>query len=158
MAKATFAAGCFWAPEVKFRAIAGVSEAVVGYIGGTTADPSYRDVCTGQTGHAEAVEVEFDPDVVTYDELLGAFWSMHDPTTYHRQGPDVGSQYRSAIYFHDADQESLARASKERLDGSGALRDPIVTEIVAAGPFYRAEEDHQRFFEKRGMLHRVAAH
>jgi peptide-methionine (S)-S-oxide reductase len=158
MAKATFAAGCFWAPEVKFRAVTGVIDAPVGYTGGTTLNPGYRDICTGQTGHAEAVEVEYAPDVVSYEGLLEAFWIMHDPTTHNRQGPDIGSQYRSAIFFHDADQEAQARASLERLDASGAFRDPIVTEIVAAGPFYRAEEDHQRFFEKRGMLHHVGAH
>ena len=158
MAKATFAAGCFWAPEVKFRSLAGVIDAPVGYTGGTTDNPGYRDVCSGQTGHAEEVEVEYDPEVVSYDALLEAFWAMHDPTTYNRQGPDVGSQYRSAIFVHDADQEALARASLARLDASGAFRDPVVTEIVAAGPFYRAEEDHQRFFEKRGMLHHAAAH
>jgi peptide-methionine (S)-S-oxide reductase len=119
-------------------------------MGGTTESPSYREVCTGQTGHAEVVDLVFDPAKVSYDALLDAFWGCHDPTTKDRQGPDVGSQYRSAIFFHTAAQETAARASKERLDAAGRFRRPIVTEIVPAGPFWRAEEYHQRYLEKRG--------
>ena len=152
MAKATFAAGCFWSPEATFREVPGVLDARVGYTGGTTEDPSYREVCTGRTGHAEAVEVDFDPERVSYEALLDVFWAMHDPTTLDRQGPDVGSQYRSAIYVHDAGQDAAARASKDRLDAAGRYPAPIVTEIEPAGPFYIAEEAHQRFFEKRGMV------
>ena len=156
MAKATFAAGCFWSPEATFREVPGVLDARVGYTGGGTENPTYRDVCGGTTGHAEAVEVDYDPAKVTYEALLDVFWAMHDPTTLDRQGYDVGSQYRSAIYPHDGEQDAAARASKERLDASGRLPSPIVTEIEPAGPFYIAEEDHQRFFEKRGMARHKA--
>jgi peptide-methionine (S)-S-oxide reductase len=151
MAKATFAEGCFWGVEANFQSTPGVISAVSGYTGGKTANPSYEDVCSGRTGHAEAVEVEFDAAKVSYDDLLKIFWTSHDPTTPNRQGPDVGTQYRSAIFFHDAAQEASARASKEQLEKSGRLKRPIVTEIVAAGPFYRAEEYHQKYFEKHGL-------
>jgi peptide-methionine (S)-S-oxide reductase len=151
MEKATFAEGCFWGVEANFQSIPGVISAVSGYTGGKTENPSYEDVCTGRTGHAEAVEVEFDPAKVSYDDLLKVFWTSHDPTTPNRQGPDVGTQYRSAIFFHGAAQEAAARASKEALEKSGKLKRPIVTEIVAAGPFYRAEEYHQKYFAKHGL-------
>jgi peptide-methionine (S)-S-oxide reductase len=151
MEKATFAEGCFWGVEANFQSIPGVISAVSGYTGGKTENPSYEDVCTGRTGHAEAVEVEFDPAKVSYDDLLKVFWTSHDPTTPNRQGPDVGTQYRSAIFFHDAAQEAAARASKEALEKSGKLKRPVVTEIVAAGPFYRAEEYHQKYFAKHGL-------
>jgi peptide-methionine (S)-S-oxide reductase len=151
MEKATFAEGCFWGVEANFQSIPGVISAVSGYTGGKTENPSYQDVCTGRTGHAEAVEVEFDPAKVSYDDLLKAFWTSHDPTTPNRQGPDVGTQYRSAIFFHGAAQEAAARASKEAMEKSGKLKRPIVTEIVVAGPFYRAEEYHQKYFAKHGL-------
>ncbi len=151
MAKATFAAGCFWGVESAFRQVKGVTSATVGYTGGSSENPTYEDVCTGQTGHAEAVEVEYDPAAVSYEELLNTFWAMHDPTTPNRQGPDVGSQYRSAVFFHDEAQEAAARASKQQLGSGGALGAPIVTEIVPARTFYPAEEYHQRYFEKRGV-------
>jgi peptide-methionine (S)-S-oxide reductase len=149
MAQATFAAGCFWGVESAFRKIAGVRSAEVGYTGGATENPSYQEVCTGQTGHAEAVHLLFDPDRVTYEQLLDAFWAIHDPTTMNRQGPDVGSQYRSAIFIHDAGQEAAARAAKERLEAAGQRRGPIVTEIAPAGAFYRAEDYHQQYLDKR---------
>ena len=148
--KATFAAGCFWGIEVKFRMIPGVQDAVVGYSGGHTVNPTYKDVCTDETGHAEVVEVTFDPAVVSYEKLLEAFWMMHDPTQMNRQGPDVGTQYRSAIFFHTPEQEAAAKKSKAALDASGKFRRPVATEITPAGSFYRAEEYHQRYLEKRG--------
>ncbi len=151
MAKATFAEGCFWGVEANFRRVVGVESVASGYTGGKVADPSYEDVCTGRTGHAEAVEIEYDPARVRYEDLLEVFWASHDPTTPNRQGPDVGTQYRSAIFFHDAEQEKAARESKERIEKSGRFKRPIVTEIVAAGPFYKAEEYHQRYFEKHGL-------
>jgi peptide-methionine (S)-S-oxide reductase len=151
MAKATFAAGCFWGVEDGFRQLKGVKSATVGYTGGTTKNPTYKDVCTGRTGHAEAVEVEFDPAQISYLQLLAAFWQMHDPTTMNRQGPDVGTQYRSAIYFHDAEQEAEARSSKEILEKQKIFKRPIVTEITPASEFYRAEEYHQQYFEKQGI-------
>jgi peptide-methionine (S)-S-oxide reductase len=151
-AKATFAAGCFWGVEHAFLQIPGVIETAVGYTGGTRNQPTYHEVCTDTTGHAEAVEVVFDPEQVGYDELLTAFWALHDPTTANRQGPDVGSQYRSAIFVHDEGQATAARASKEREDASGRHRRKIVTSIVPAGTFWRAEEYHQRYFEKRGLV------
>ena len=147
--KATFGAGCFWGVESAFRKVPGVVSATVGYAGGSHENPTYEDVCTGRTGHAEAVQLEYDPSTVTYEELLDVFWNIHDPTTPNRQGPDVGSQYRSAIFSHDAEQEAAAMASKERLDGSGRLPKPIVTEIAPASTFYRAEDYHQGYFEKR---------
>ena len=149
--KATFAAGCFWGVEAAFREVDGVVSTSVGYTGGNTEDPTYEEVCTDRTGHAEAVEVVYDPDVVSYDELLDIFWSIHDPTTKNMQGPDVGSQYRSAIFYHDKEQEAAARAKKEMLQRSGLYRGEIVTEIVPASKFYRAEEYHQRYFEKHGL-------
>lgn len=151
MAKATFAEGCFWGVEANFRRVVGVESAESGYTGGKVENPSYEDVCTGRTGHAEVVEIEYDPARVRYEDLLEVFWASHDPTTPNRQGPDVGTQYRSAIFFHDAEQEKAARESKERIEKSGRFKRPIVTEIVAAGPFYKAEEYHQRYFEKHGL-------
>jgi peptide-methionine (S)-S-oxide reductase len=151
--KATFAAGCFWGVEAAFRQVPGVVDAAVGYTGGKLANPTYEDVCTDRTGHAEAVQVEFDPTRVSYDRLLDVFWENHDPTTKNRQGPDVGTQYRSAIFFHDADQEKTAAESRDRLEKSGRFRRPIVTEIVPAATFWRAEEYHQRYLEKRGLAH-----
>jgi methionine-S-sulfoxide reductase len=146
--RATFAAGCFWGVEAAFREIEGVVATKVGYTGGTAADPTYEQVCSDRTGHAEAVEVWFDPALLSYDELLSAFWSLHDPTTPNRQGWDLGSQYRSAIFFHDADQERHAMFSRERHQQN--LSRPIVTQIVPASPFYDAEDYHQRYFEKHG--------
>jgi peptide-methionine (S)-S-oxide reductase len=148
---ATFAAGCFWGPEARFRRIKGVVDAAVGYTGGQVKNPTYQMVCTDETGHAEVVQVTYDPSVISYEQLLEAFWQMHDPTTPDRQGFDFGSQYRSAIFYHDENQHEAAEASKKRLDESGQLSDPIVTEITAAGPFYRAEEYHQRYLEKTGQ-------
>jgi len=150
MAKATFAAGCFWGVEEAFRQIKGVNSTTVGYTGGTLKNPTYGDVCSGRTGHAEAVEVDFDPAVVSYEQLLSVFWQSHDPTTMNRQGPDVGTQYRSAIFFHDAAQEAAARGSKAVLEKMNVFKRPIVTEIAAATDFYRAEDYHQQYLEKRG--------
>jgi len=150
MARATFAAGCFWGVEEAFRTLPGVEKTAVGYTGGTVADATYEQVCSGRTGHAESVLVEYDPARVTYEQLLDVFWNEHDPTTLDRQGPDVGTQYRSAIFFHDADQQAAAIASKERLERSGRFRGPIVTEIVPASAFYPAEEYHQQYFSKQG--------
>jgi peptide-methionine (S)-S-oxide reductase len=151
MEKATFGAGCFWGVEATFRSIPGVVSTLVGYCGGKTDNPTYQDVCTDTTGHAEVVEITFDPAQLPYEQLLETFWKLHDPTTPNRQGPDVGSQYRSVIFFHSPAQEAAARAAKERLDKSGKLRNPIVTQIVPAAPFYKAEEYHQRYLEKRGL-------
>jgi len=148
--KATFAAGCFWGVEAVFRDVEGVVSTAVGYTGGSTTNPTYEEVCTDRTGHAEAVEVVYDPKVVTYEELLDLFWSIHDPTTRNRQGPDIGSQYRSAIFYHDPEQEAAARAKMEKLQSSGLYRREMVTEIVPASQFYRAEERHQQYFEKHG--------
>ncbi|WP_340818625.1 peptide-methionine (S)-S-oxide reductase MsrA [Methanolobus sp. WCC4] len=147
---ATFAAGCFWGVEAAFRKVRGVEFTQVGYTGGTKDDPTYKEVCTGKTGHAEAVEIVFDPSVVPYSKLMELFWEIHDPTTLDRQGPDIGTQYRSAIFYHDPEQERTAIDSKMDLEGSGKHKGAIVTEIVPAGPFYRAEEYHQQYFEKRG--------
>ena len=149
MEKAIFAAGCFWGPEAAFRRIDGVITTSVGYTGGTTDNPDYRAVCGGQTGHAEAVMVEFDPARVTFDELLDVFWGIHDPTTRNRQGPDVGSQYRSAIFTLGEAQDAAARASKTRYAASSGLGDRIVTEIEPAGPYHLAEDYHQQYVEKR---------
>jgi peptide-methionine (S)-S-oxide reductase len=151
MKTATFAAGCFWGIEAAFRRVPGVTATAVGYTGGTTAEPTYRQVCSDTTGHAEAVQVTYDPGKVSYEQLLELFWQIHDPTQVNRQGPDFGSQYRTAIFFHDAEQEAAARASKERLTASGRYRRPIATEIVPAATFWRAEDYHQQYFEKRGM-------
>jgi peptide-methionine (S)-S-oxide reductase len=148
MHRASFAAGCFWGVEAAFREIEGVAATRVGYTGGTIVDPTYEQVCSGRTGHAEAVQVWFDPKVVSYAELLDAFWSVHDPTTPDRQGWDFGTQYRSAIFFHDSEQEQLAIASRDERQTS--LPRPIVTEIAPAAPFYDAEDYHQRYFEKHG--------
>lgn len=153
MEKATFGAGCFWGVEAAFRQVNGVKATAVGYAGGTTENPTYKDVCSGRTGHAEVVEVEFDPAVVSYEELLKVFWENHDPTTLNRQGPDVGEQYRSAIFYHTPEQEQAARASKAALEESGTYRRRIVTEITPAPTFYRAEDYHQQYFEKRGISH-----
>lgn len=147
--KATFAAGCFWQVEVEFRNTDGVTDAVVGYTGGSTERPSYEQVCTGATGHAEAVEVTFDPGEVSFSELLDVFWGLHDPTQLNRQGPDRGTQYRSAIFFHSPEQEAEATASRER--AQAGARKPIVTEIAPAGSFWPAEDYHQRYLEKRGL-------
>ena len=153
MEKATFAAGCFWGVEETFRQIPGVLETMVGYLGGHTANPTYKDVCTDETGHAEVVQVTFDPSKVSYEKLLDVFWSTHDPTTLNRQGPDIGTQYRSAIFFHSPEQERRARASKEKMEASGNFRREIVTEITPASTFYPAEEYHQKYLAKRGLSH-----
>jgi peptide-methionine (S)-S-oxide reductase len=147
--KATFAAGCFWQVEANFRQVMGVKATTVGYTGGRTQSPSYEQVCSHTTGHAEAVEVEFDPDQVSYDDLLQAFWQSHDPTQLNRQGPDVGDQYRSAIFFHSPEQETAAKESKEKAQAN--FGKPIVTEITAAEKFWPAEDYHQRYLEKRGV-------
>lgn len=151
--KATFAAGCFWGVEATYRQIEGVVSTAVGYTGGKLGNPTYSDVCTDTTGHAEAVEVTYDPSRVSYDALLKVFWQNHDPTTVNRQGPDVGTQYRSAIYFHSPEQEVAARASKEALEKTRAFKRPIVTEIVPAVTFWPAEDYHQQYLEKRGLAH-----
>jgi peptide-methionine (S)-S-oxide reductase len=151
MAKATFAAGCFWGVEDAFAQVKGVTSTAVGYTGGTKTNPTYKEVCGGNTGHAEAVEIEFDPSQVSYPELLATFFQIHDPTTLNRQGPDFGTQYRSAIFFHGAEQEAAAKNAKDTLEKASIFKKPIVTQIVAAGPFYRAEEYHQKYFEKSGM-------
>jgi peptide-methionine (S)-S-oxide reductase len=148
---ATFAAGCFWGVEESFRQLDGVESTAVGYTGGRLENPTYEEVCTGTTGHAEAVEIVFDPSVISFEDLLEVFWKSHDPTTPDRQGPDLGSQYRSAIFVHKAEQEAAAETSKERLEASGQTGGPIVTEITPASTFWRAEEYHQKYFEKRGM-------
>jgi len=151
MAKATFAAGCFWGVEAAFRAIAGVDSTRVGYTGGHTLNPTYKDVCTDCTGHVEAVEIDYDPANVSYDDLLKVFWENHDPTQVDGQGPDIGSQYRSSIFFHSPEQEAAARASKAQLEKSGKFRRPIATEIVPAVAFHPAEDYHQQYLEKRGL-------
>lgn len=148
--KATFGAGCFWGVELTFRSVDGVASARVGYLGGAHENPSYADVCTGSTGHAEVVEVCFDPKKVSYEQLLDVFWKCHNPTTLNRQGPDVGSQYRSAIFFHSNEQQAAAIASKERLEESGKLPGEIVTEITPASTFFEAEEYHQQYLAKQG--------
>ena len=147
---ATFAAGCFWGVETAFRKVPGVVSTKVGYTGGHTENPTYKQVCTDLTGHAEAVEVTYDPTKVSYPELLDAFWTAHDPTTKDSQGPDFGTQYRSAIYFHDAEQEKIARESMKEVDAQKVFRRPIVTEITAASKFYPAEDYHQQYFAKQG--------
>jgi peptide-methionine (S)-S-oxide reductase len=151
METATFAAGCFWGVEARFRQLPGVVDTEVGYTGGHTEHPAYKQVCRHRTGHAEAVRVQYDPERISYEQLLDAFFAMHDPTQLNRQGPDVGSQYRSAVFAASPEQEAAALAAKERLDHSGVYRRPVVTEIVPAGPFWRAEEYHQRYFEKHGL-------
>jgi len=151
MEKATFAAGCFWSVEATFRKLDGVVSTQVGFAGGTEENPSYEDVCTGGTGHAEAVQLEYDPSKVSYGQLLDVFWNIHDPTTLDRQGPDLGSQYRSAVFTHSPEQEAAAHTSKENLERSGHFTAPIVTEITPASEFYAAEEYHQCYLEKRGL-------
>src|SRR5580658_142762 len=153
MEKATFGAGCFWGVEAAFRELKGVVSTAVGYAGGAHPNPTYQDVCSDETGHAEVVEVEFDPSQVSYDDLLRVFWENHDPTTLNRQGPDVGTQYRSVIFYHDAAQQAAAEASKAALAKSGRYRRPIVTAILPAPEFWRAEEYHQQYLEKRGQAH-----
>jgi peptide-methionine (S)-S-oxide reductase len=153
MQTATFGAGCFWGVEAEFRQVKGVVDTAVGYMGGTLKNPFYQDVCTDRTGHAEVVQVHYDPEQVSYEDLLRVFWENHDPTTRNRQGPDVGSQYRSVIFFHSPEQEGAARKSKEELDRSGHYKRPIVTEIVPAPEFWPAEDYHQRYLEKRGLAH-----
>ncbi len=147
---ATFGAGCFWGIEAAFRRVPGVLDAAVGYSGGRTENPSYQDVCTDTTGHAEVVQVTFDPEKLSYDQLLNVFWTIHDPTQVNRQGPDYGAQYRTAIFFHSPEQEAAAKKSKQAIEASGKLRRPVATEITPAGSFWRAEEYHQRYLEKRG--------
>jgi len=146
----TFGAGCFWGVEAAFQRVPGVIETAVGYSGGHAENPSYQDVCTDETGHAEVVQVTFDPAKVSFEELLQVFWGIHDPTQLNRQGPDVGTQYRTAIFFHSPEQEAVAKKSREALEASGRLRRRIATEITPAGKFYRAEEYHQKYLQKRG--------
>jgi peptide-methionine (S)-S-oxide reductase len=148
---ATFGAGCFWGVEANFQRIPGVIDAVSGYSGGHMENPTYRDVCTDTTGHAEVVQVTYDPSKVTYEQLLDAFWKMHDPTQVNRQGPDFGKQYRTAIFYHSPEQEAAAKKSKQTLEASGKFRQAIATEITPAGHFWPAEEYHQNYLEKRGM-------
>lgn len=151
METATFAAGCFWGVEAAFRRVQGVKATSAGYTGGHTENPTYKQVCSGTTGHAEAVEVVFDPAAVSYEDLLDVFWTCHDPTQVNRQGPDIGAQYRSAIFHHGEKQKEAALASKRKLEESGRLSRPVATEITAAAPFWRAEEYHQQYLEKRGL-------
>lgn len=151
MAKATFGAGCFWGVEVTFRQLEGVLDAQVGYMGGHLVNPTYQDVCTGTTGHAEVLQVEFDPEQISYEALIDIFWKAHDPTQLNRQGPDVGTQYRSGIYYEDEAQRTTAESSRASLEQSGQHTNPIATEIAAASEFYRAEEYHQQYLEKRGL-------
>ena len=151
MAKATFAAGCFWGVEATFRQLPGVISTRVGYTGGNTANPTYKQVCTDTTGHAEAVEIDYDPAKLSYDKLLKVFWENHDPTQLNRQGPDWGKQYRSAIFFHTPEQETAAKASKEQLEKSHRFSKPVVTQIVPAVTFFEAEDYHQQYLEKKGL-------
>lgn len=151
MEKATFGAGCFWGVEETFRKIAGVTSTAVGYLGGDFQNPTYEDVCSGRTGHAEVVQLEFDPSVVSYRQLLEVFWKSHDPTTLNRQGPDVGSQYRSAVFYHTPQQMEAAVASKAQLEQDRRGSRPIMTEITEASTFYRAEEYHQKYLQKKGQ-------
>jgi len=147
---ATFGAGCFWGVEAAFQQVSGVIDTAVGYSGGETPNPIYKDVCTDQTGHAEVVQVAFDPAKVSYEQLLDVFWKAHDPTQVNRQGPDFGTQYRTAIFTHSPEQESMAKKSRAALEASGKLKRPVATEIAPAGTFYRAEEYHQKYLQKRG--------
>jgi len=149
--KATFAAGCYWGVEAAFEQIKGVVRATSGYTGGKFKNPTYKDVCSDTTGHAEAVELEYDPNIISYDKLLDIFWDIHDPTTPNKQGPDIGSQYRSVIFYYTPEQKEAALASKKRLEESKKYKRPIVTEIVPAGNFYKAEEYHQRYYAKHGL-------
>lgn len=150
MEEATLGGGCFWGIEHAYRQLEGVIEVESGYSGGTTENPSYEQVCAGTTGHTEVVNIQYDPSRVSYEELLKLFWQIHDPTTLNRQGPDIGTQYRSAIYYRTPEQESVARQAKDVLENSGNLRNPVVTEIAKFLQFYRAEEYHQRYFERHG--------
>ena len=151
LSKASFGAGCFWGVEAAFRRLAGVKSTQVGYMGGTTKNPTYEDVCTDRTGHAEVVEITYDPQIISYKDLLDVFWENHNPTTLNRQGPDVGAQYRSAIFYHSPEQLVEARASREA--AQARFPKPIVTQIVPASEFWRAEEYHQQYLEKRGQAH-----
>ena len=151
MEKATFGAGCFWGVEEAFRQTPGVTSTAVGYAGGTLKDPTYEQVCTGRTGHAEVVQVEFDPEQVSYEQLLQVFWENHNPTQLNRQGPDIGTQYRSAIFTHSPQQQATAEACKQQLEASGQFNRPVVTQIEAASEFYPAEEYHQQYLAKRGV-------
>ena len=148
---AVFGAGCFWGVESAFRAVEGVVDVAVGYAGGTVPKPNYRTVCSGKTGHAEVVQVEYDPARVSFEQLLEVFWQIHDPTTLNRQGPDFGTQYRSIVFYSDEHERKAAEESKRRLDESGKLGRPVVTQIVPAAEFYRAEEYHQRYYERMGI-------
>ena len=150
--KATFGAGCFWCVEHVFREAKGITSTTVGYMGGTLKNPTYEDVCTDQTGHAEIVQVEYDPSKISYHEILDIFWNCHDPTTLNRQGPDVGTQYRSVIFYHNQEQETEAKKSKQELESSGKYKKKIVTEIVPASEFYKAEEYHQQYYQKCGIV------
>jgi methionine-S-sulfoxide reductase len=154
---ATFAAGCFWGVESIFKQVKGVIDTTVGYTGGTTPNPTYKQVCNGITGHAEALQIKFDPSIVSYEELLSLFWRMHDPTTPNRQGPDVGTQYRSAIFYHSEAQKEAAERSREEYDRSGVYVNKVVTKIVPASEFYNAEEYHQDYFDRHrgGVCHKV---
>lgn len=151
MEKATLAAGCFWGVEEAFTHLKGVKETSVGYIGGHTENPTYEQVCSHTTGHAEAVEITFDPKVISYKELLKIFWEIHDPTTLNRQGPDVGDNYRSAIFYHSDKQKELAEESKKELEKSVKYKEPVVTDITAVSSFYKAEEYHQKYYHKHGI-------
>jgi peptide-methionine (S)-S-oxide reductase len=148
--KATFGAGCFWGVEATFRQVKGVTDAAVGYMGGTLDHPTYEDVCTDRTGHAEVVQVDYDPAQVSYEQLLDVFWANHNPTTLNRQGPDVGRQYRSVVFYHTPEQQAAAAAARDKLQASGRFARPVVTQIEPAATFWRAEEYHQRYLEKHG--------
>src|SRR5207245_5121247 len=148
---ATFGAGCFWGVEAAFQRVPGVIDTAVGYRGGETQNPTYKDVCTDETGHAEVVQITFDPTKVSYEQLLDVFWQAHDPTQANRQGPDFGTQYRTAIFFHSAEQEIAAKKSRAALEATGKFKRPIATEITPASTFYRAEEYHQKYLQKRGV-------
>jgi peptide-methionine (S)-S-oxide reductase len=151
MAQAAFAAGCFWGVQHEFDQIKGVTKTIAGYMGGSTKNPTYEEVCTNTTGHAETVYLEYDEKIISYEELVDIFWKIHDPTQKNRQGPDVGSQYRSVIFYYTDEQRKFAETSKKNLDSSGVFKKPITTEIVAASEFYPAEEYHQHYFKKKGM-------
>ncbi|MCP4643916.1 MAG: peptide-methionine (S)-S-oxide reductase MsrA [bacterium] len=153
MERALFAAGCFWHVEETFRTTKGVIDTTSGYTGGTTKDPAYKEVCSGKTGHAETVEVVFDPEQISYEQLLDLFWKLHDPTTLNRQGPDRGTQYRSAVFYVSPEQKAAAEASRKRIENSGKYKRPVVTEITAASHFYPAEDYHQEYLKKRGLAH-----
>src|ERR1700751_1644649 len=151
MEKATFGAGCFWGVEAEFRRLAGVQSTQVGYAGGSMPKPTYQDICSDETGHAEVVEVTFDPAVISYEDLINVFWENHDPTTLNRQGPDVGTQYRSVVFYHNEEQKRVAEKTKQERSKQEKYRRPIVPEIFAAQPFWKAEEYHQQYLEKRGL-------